>query len=285
MWLRVGSWQNPGEGGVEQRALALDDVPMLRLVGRGQPLGGAGDEVGDHGIDRDPVAGDEDAGLAGRPEVGVEAAPAHLALERQRGVHLADRAVGADGEQALAGTLDPVADAEALARMAHVEQPLAETLGPVAELRQVAEPAVQPGGDVVAEIERPLEDVEPGLGDHPAAVGHADDQAARAGLAGLQQAHLGEPEVGPAAVETQLAETPLGPPMGDPGRRLGGELVRCVAEKHQIRVLDRHLPRRFLFARCDDAPPSGGAVAAQHARSRPGPQSLARFAALFPFCS
>ena len=94
--------RDPGIGGVEQRALALDQVPMVGVVGRAQPFDRARHEIGDDRVDRDAVAGDEDAGLAGGAEIGLEPARPHLLFERQRGEHLADRAIGADRQQPLA---------------------------------------------------------------------------------------------------------------------------------------------------------------------------------------
>ena len=86
-------------GRVEQAALALDQVPVVGVVVRGQPLDRAGHEVGDHRVERHAAAGDQDAGLAGGAEGRGHAARPHLALHGERGVHLADRAVGAHGEQ------------------------------------------------------------------------------------------------------------------------------------------------------------------------------------------
>ena len=87
---------------MEQRALAFDHIPVLRIGGRAQHLGGAGLEVGDDGVHRHAAAGDQDAGLAGRAEIDLDAAHRECARERERRVFLAERAIGADGQQALA---------------------------------------------------------------------------------------------------------------------------------------------------------------------------------------
>ena len=63
-----------------------------------EPLGGAGDEVGDDGVDRDPPARDRDPGLPRGHEDRPDAAPARLEVELERDRHLPDRAVRADGE-------------------------------------------------------------------------------------------------------------------------------------------------------------------------------------------
>ena len=66
--------RHAGEGGMEERALALDQVPAVVVARRRELLDRAGDEIGDDGVDRDALAGDQDAGLAGRPEIGGDAA-------------------------------------------------------------------------------------------------------------------------------------------------------------------------------------------------------------------
>ena len=83
MCVRVGSWQmhqriglgavqqaeaDTGVGGMKQRALTFDQVPVVGIVGGRQPLDGTGDEIGDDGIDGDAAAGDEDSRLTGGAE-------------------------------------------------------------------------------------------------------------------------------------------------------------------------------------------------------------------------
>ena len=65
--------RHAGEGGMEERALALDQVPAVVVARRRELLDRAGDEIGDDGIDRHALAGDQDAGLAGRAEIGGDA--------------------------------------------------------------------------------------------------------------------------------------------------------------------------------------------------------------------
>ena len=113
------------EGGMEERALAFDQIPAVVGARRRELLDRAGDEIGDDGIDRHALAGDQDAGLAGRPEIGGDAALAQAAGQRDRRDHLADRAIGADGEQAVARPRIALADRQADGRIADVEQPQA----------------------------------------------------------------------------------------------------------------------------------------------------------------
>ena len=118
--VRVGSWQttntsgwlpwsrrkrHAGIGRMEQRALPFDHVPMIGRRVRAQHLRGAGGEVGDDGIHRNAAAGDHDPGLAGGAEVGVDARALEGARDRERGIFLAERAIGADRQQPLAAAL------------------------------------------------------------------------------------------------------------------------------------------------------------------------------------
>lgn len=80
-------------------------------------------EIRNHRVHRHAAAGDHDAGLAGGAKVGVDAAFAKGPVQRQRGIFLAERAIGADGEQPLAAALAPVADGDRRRRGADVDQP------------------------------------------------------------------------------------------------------------------------------------------------------------------
>src|SRR5205823_3757573 len=111
-----------GIGSMEEGSLALDQIPVLRLVGGREPFDRARDEVGDNRIDGDAIAGYEDARLARRTEISPDAEPLHFPLDRQRRIHLADRTVRADGEQAFSRTPEAIADLELARRMANVEQ-------------------------------------------------------------------------------------------------------------------------------------------------------------------
>ena len=95
--------RDAGVRGMEQRALALDPEQLAAAVAAfdHERLGGAGEEVGDDGVDGDPPPRDRDPGLAGRDELALDATAARLGVELERDGHLPDRAVGADGEDDL----------------------------------------------------------------------------------------------------------------------------------------------------------------------------------------
>ena len=111
-----------GKRGMEQRALTLNHVPMIGVVGRSQRFDRAGDEVGHDGVDRHSLAGDENTGLAGGTKIGFYAAAMHFPLYCQGGEHFTDRAIGADRQQPLTWPFNAVADIEILGWMANVEQ-------------------------------------------------------------------------------------------------------------------------------------------------------------------
>jgi hypothetical protein len=122
---------------------------------------------------------------------------------------------------------------------------------------------VQPGRQIVALQQGLFEQRDPGLGEHAAAVGDPDDKGPGPGFESLVEGHVGEAEIGLAAVEAQLADTPVRTPVCNALRGLRRELVRRVAEKQKIRMLDRHTPLEILICRClglRDAPGTGPAI-------------------------
>jgi hypothetical protein len=102
--------RDAGEARVEQRALALDQVPAAVVAGGRELSIGAGDEVGDHRVDRHA------APAIRMPVWPVARKSALIAARRssrsqgQAGVHLADRAVGADGQHPAASPAITLAD-------------------------------------------------------------------------------------------------------------------------------------------------------------------------------
>src|SRR6185312_14462055 len=84
---------------VDERSLAFHQHD-LGAFGRlhDEPFGGAGDEVGDDGVDGDAPSFDEDAGLAGAGEAHGASALGEPVAQLQGSGHFADVAVGAHGE-------------------------------------------------------------------------------------------------------------------------------------------------------------------------------------------
>src|SRR3546814_18253040 len=115
--------------------------------------------------------------------------------------------------------------------MAHVETLGVVPRGGRLQHGHVGKAVVQAGGEIVAEQQRPLEHGDPGLGEDAATVGDADDEGLGARGAPLLQGQVGQPEAGLAAVEAELADAPVGAPVGDALRRLGRELVGRSEER------------------------------------------------------
>ncbi len=90
---------------MKERPLAFNHVPVLwRRIGT-EHLRRARLEIGHHRIHRHAAAGDQDAGLPGCAEVDRAAACLECPRNCKGRVLLAERTVGADGEQALAAAL------------------------------------------------------------------------------------------------------------------------------------------------------------------------------------
>ena len=229
-------------GGVVEAALALDQIPVAGVVGGRQPLDRPGHEVRHHRVERDAAAGDEDPGLPGGAERRGHPARPHLALHRQRRVHLAHRAVGADREAAQPGAPLAVRDGIALRRHPHVVEPAAMPLGGGRQARLVAEQGVQPRREVEPGGERVAQHIEPGGRDRPAAIRHADDQRPCAGRHGGGEIHVRQSHVCLAAVHPVLADRRVGPPVADPSRDLGGQRIGRISEKQQVWRLDHRAP-------------------------------------------
>ena len=226
--------RHAGEGRVKERALPLDDVPVTGLVVRAQPLDRTGDEVCHHGIDGDARTRDHHAGLAGAAEGGVDAARQHLLLDGECRVLLAARAVGADGQQSLAGALDARAGAEALGRVAGIEERDTMALGGLPNGRNVPQALVKARRDTHACLDRLDDGRNPVVGKKAARVRDADDERPTAGRLRLRHGNVLQAEIGLAAGQAKLAIAKLGPPILDAVGRLRGELIGDVAEKEQI---------------------------------------------------
>jgi hypothetical protein len=123
---------------------------------------------------------------------------------------------------------------------AHVVERAAVPRGDFGQRRHVHKPLVQPARQVHALLERLPEHGDPALGNDPAAIGDADDDGLYARRGRLLHRHLRQLQIGLAARKAQLADAPVGAPVLHPLRRLGGQLIGGVAEKHQIGVGNRH---------------------------------------------
>ena len=135
-------------GRVRDRPLAFDEEQLSPTLVPldDEPLGRAGDEVRDHGVDGDPPARDRDPGLAGGDEARCDPAGGRGAVELERDRHLPDRAVGADREHVLRRLLEvgTRGHVEVGRRSAEIAELDAVTNGELAQLLVAAQELVQP---------------------------------------------------------------------------------------------------------------------------------------------
>ena len=223
---------------VKEAALPFDQVPVVGVVVGRQPLDRPCHEIRDHGVQRHAFAGDQDAGLAGGAEAALHAAFPHLAVHAERGVHLADRTIGADGEAPLAGARLAIGDRVLDGRHAHVVQLAARRLGDSDQVGLVPQEVVQAAGQVEAFFQRVHQHLLPGLADHAAAVRDADHHGLGTRGLGLGQGHVGQAHVGLTAFHAELADGVFGPPVLDPLRHLRGQTIGRVAQEQKIGGLD-----------------------------------------------
>ena len=145
-------------GGMVDRALALDDHPVAaRLALLDEPLDRAVGEVADDPVDGHAPALDHHPGLAGRDHDRRGAVAPRRRDQLQGHRHLADRAVGADGQDHALARQVPAPDRRLhpVRRPPVVDQSGAGRRGRRGELRVVAQELVQPGVDVEAGARSP----------------------------------------------------------------------------------------------------------------------------------
>ena len=183
-------------------APALDD----------EALRGAGEEVGDDGVDGDPPPCDRDPGLTRGNELRGEAAGLRGAVELERDRHLPDRAVRADGEHDVGVDLEVLARraVEPGGRPAQVAQLDAVTLGERPELRVVADELVQPVLEREPVLEARAQQDAPG-GREAAPLGRDADEGdlrpVRQRRSRRRPRSARPPSVSPARVESRIATT------------------------------------------------------------------------------
>jgi hypothetical protein len=165
-------------------------------------------------------------------------------------IHLADRAIGADGEKAPARPGIAVADGQVRRRLADVEQPKTAALGERGQERLVAQPLVEPGRDVHPRFERLRGIVDEVAAEPAAGAGDAEHQGAGARRGAFGHGETGEMEGERAIVVAEFADAILAAERGQAARRLDAHRVRAMAEIEEIRARDhaRNLTSRSMRA-------------------------------------
>ena len=170
--------RHAGIAGVDDRTLPLDEheVRLTRRLEH-EVLGGTGDEVGDDGVHGDPSPLDQNAGLAGGGEGGADPLGANRVEDLKLRRHLADVAIGADGEDD--GRVDVAHAAarhlEPRGRTTEIVDRDAMLGGERRQLRDIGDEGVQAAPDLEAVLDRAGEQQDP-LGGQLAPGGSDTDQ-------------------------------------------------------------------------------------------------------------
>ena len=233
---------------MEQAALPFDDIPVIIVIVGGQILDRAGHEIRDHGIQRHTFAGDQNTGLARRAEAAFQPLLFHRRVQRQRGIHLADRTIGADRQHALAAAFDAIRNRVLHRRDTHIMQAAPVFLGGGHELWLVAQQVMQAGCQIETGLQRVDQHGAPCGADGAPAVGDANHQGLRACLFRLRKRHIGQTQIRLAPVQPQLTDGIFRTPVLDALRHFNRKVIRRIAQKKKIRCFDHdHMLLQFGF--------------------------------------
>src|ERR1700676_3634052 len=219
---------------MEQRSLSLDHITVIGCIVRGPLFRGAGVVVGHNGIDRNALAGNDDAGLTCRPKGRGGPAPSQALGKSQGRVFLAERAVGPHRQ-------DPLAAAFAAARSAigpftvpYIDQPHGAPRRGLYQLGERSQTCVQTAHDVEASICRRRQFGDPMRRKPAAGRCNADNDRTGPARGGLLRGNTLEAKSDAATRQAPLADHVLGTPIPDAERSLRRQFVLHVAEKKQI---------------------------------------------------
>lgn len=115
---------------------------------------------------------------------------------------------------------------------------MAGRLGHGDQIGLVTQQVVQPRGEIEAFLQRHDQNLFPFLTDNAAAVRHADNQSFGPGRFRFGQRHVGQAQIGLAALHPVLAQGVFGTPVLDANCHFGRQLVGRIAQKQQVRCLD-----------------------------------------------
>ena len=234
-------------GRMEERALALDEVPVVLGGGGAELLDRPRHEVRDDGVHRDPRAFDEDAGLPGCPEVGLDPPRFERSVQAERRVHLAHRAVRAHGEEPrpLRGSPLPIGnDPSGCRTSCRVRPPrraASATAGMSPSLAWSPLATSMPASSAATMVSIQS------CANTPPPVDHADEQGAGASRPTFRHRELGEIDGGHASRQAELPDARFRAPLPDPDRGLGGQRVVGVPQKEEVGVIDAHGLHNIAF--------------------------------------
>ncbi len=138
------------------------------------------------------------------------------------------------------------ADIERLIGMANIVKLATGRLCLLRQTRHGRELRVHTTRDVHTVINGAVHRFDPCIGKIPALVRNADDQGFHTSFRSLSDAHIRQAKIRLAAFEADLSQTPIAAPMRHTVSRLCGQLIRHVANEHQVWTLN--LDHRFFPA-------------------------------------
>jgi len=219
---------------MDQRALALDNVPMIRRRARRQRLRGARNEIRHNGVDRNPGTGDEDAGLARRAKIGVYGARPQAFCKGERGVLLTNRTIRAHRQQAFAGSRFPGTYGQWTVVVSQIDQSDTVPFRARHEFGNVREPAVHSARHVEPRIERALEQRHPTLREGSARAHRADDEGLRALSGSSFRRQFRYTEIRLTARHPALSEHAFRAPVDERIACFGSEPVMRFGQEDQV---------------------------------------------------
>ncbi len=194
----------------------------------------AGAEIRDHRVQRDAAAGDENPGLSGGAEIRIDALAAQRPGQGQRRVFLAQRAVGAYRQQALAAALAAAGGGQSRRRTPHVDQPHAARTRRFGQAGDFGQGRMHAADDVQTGFDRLEQGGNPGRGHLAANRSDADHQRGRApgGRGGGFQ--FRQIQADGAARQAPLAQAGLRGPVPEAEGGLGLGMVLDLSQEQQV---------------------------------------------------
>ena len=181
--------RHAGIGGVEQRSLPLDHIPVPVIRIGAEHFGCAGEEVGDDGINGYAAAGDHDARLAGRAKVAGEPFVGKRPGQGKRRIFFSQCTIRAHRQQTLAAALAPGADRNVGRWRPHVNQAAPQAFGQMAQLQIARERRMHAADQIETRSQRFRHCRQPARRHDAPRIGHADNHRPGASGIGLRGRH------------------------------------------------------------------------------------------------
>ena len=223
---------------MEQRPLALNDVPVIIIIWWGQILNRTRHKIRNNCIERHTVAGDQNTRLTRCTECRLHALGLHRFVQCQSGVHLTNRTICAHSQDALTRALLAGCDWVINRCNTHVVQFAAIRFSSCNQISFISQKVVQARRKVVAHVQRFNQDFFPRSRDNAATVCNANNKRLCASSLRLSQSHVAQTNVSATAFHTELCDSVVRAPVFNALRNFCSQLVRRVAQEQKIRCFD-----------------------------------------------